>query len=141
MEFDASRAPKESTHIWIIWDRLNPSIAAQIEQRRQENDTKEKLVKKAIEAEAKVILLSSFFVWDIDQRCPQDNCPAILTKFQTFSTYDPQDEPFKKSAKAKTLTFLAFRKLQDFWPKSFEEEKEEISPQAILKKFCVHSNH
>ena len=51
-------------------------FTAQMEQRKRENDTWEELVKKAIKAEAKVSLLPSPFVRDIDQRCPWGNCPA-----------------------------------------------------------------
>ena len=70
MEFDASGASEEFIFIQIFRDGLKPSIAAQIEQRGREKDTWETLVKKAIEAEAKVSLLPCSFVRDIDQRYP-----------------------------------------------------------------------
>ena len=93
MEFDASGAPEESTLIRIFRDGLKPSIAAQMEQRGRENDTWEELVKKTIEVEAKVSLLPSPFVRDMDQRCPQCNRPATMSKSQASSTRDPRDEP------------------------------------------------
>ena len=92
MEFNAGGAPGESTLIQIFRNGLKPSIATQIEQRGRENDSWEELVEKTIEAEAKVSFLPSPFVRDMDQRCPQGNRPATMSKSQAFSTRDPRDE-------------------------------------------------
>ena len=100
MEFDASGAPEESTLIRIFRDGLKPSIAAQMEQRGRENDTWEELVEKAIEAEAKVSLLPSPFVRDMDQRCPRGNRFTTMSKSQASSTWDLWDEPSLEKALA-----------------------------------------
>lgn len=66
MEFDASRAFAKSTLIWIFRNGLKPSITTQIEEYKQENDTWEKLIKKTVKVKAKISLLLSFFVQNID---------------------------------------------------------------------------
>ena len=100
MEFDAGGASGESTLIQIFRDGLKPSIAAQIKQHGRENDSWEELVKKAIEVEAKVSLLPSPFVRDMDQHCPRGNRPATMSKPQASSTWDPRDEPSSEKALA-----------------------------------------
>ena len=96
MEFDSDVASGKSTLIWIFQDGLKPSITAQMEQRRRENDSWEKLVKKAIETEAKIGLLPLSFIRDMDQRCSRGNRPATMSKSQTSSSQDLWDKPSSK---------------------------------------------
>lgn len=44
------------------------------------------MVKKIIKAKVKIGLLSSLFVWDMNQHYPQENCLTTIFKFQAFST-------------------------------------------------------
>ena len=124
MEFDASGAFEESTFIQIFWNGLKPSIAALIQQRGRENDTWEELDKKAIKTEAKVSLLPSPFVRDMDQRCPQGNRPATLTKSQTSSTWDPWKEPSEKAQNPKTSHSSCSENSKTSDPKARKEKKK-----------------
>ena len=85
------------------------------------------MVKKAIKANAKVSLLLSLFVRDIDQRCPQGNCPATLTKSQTSSAWDPRDEPSKKAQNPKLSHSSRSENSETSDPKAWKEKK---------KKYC-----
>ena len=133
MEFDVSGAPKESTLIRIFWDGLKPSIAAQMEQRGREKDTWEELVKKAIEAKAKVSLLPSSFLRDMDQRCPQGNRPATLTKSQTSSAWDPQEEPSEKAQNSKPSHSLHSENSKTSDPKARKEKKKKYCREQAQK--------
>ena len=133
MEFDASGAPEESTLIRIFRDGLKPSIAAQMEQRGRENDTWEELVEKAIEAEAKVSLLPSPFVRDMDQRCPRGNRPATLTKSQTSSARDPRDEPSEKAQNPKPSHSSRSENSETSDPKARKEKKKKYRREQARK--------
>ena len=78
-EFDKEGAPKESDLIWFFRKSLRPSIKAQMKQRRQEYNSWDELVKKAINAEAKTSLQPPSILLEIDQRCPHGNRLAHST--------------------------------------------------------------
>ena len=124
MEFDASGALKKFIFIQIFQDWFKPLIAAQMEQCGREKDTWEELVEKAIEAEAKVSLLLSLFIQDIDQRYLQGNRPTTLTKSQTSSTRDPQEKPSKKAQNPEPSHSPRLENSETFNPKAREEKKK-----------------
>lgn len=75
-----------------------------MEQRGRELDSREELVEKAVDVEAKAGLQPTSFVIEIDQRCPRGNRLAHTTvaKFPTqgSSFWDLKlEEPSGKSAK------------------------------------------
>ena len=133
IEFDASGARKESTLIQIFRDGFKLSIAAQMEQRGQENDTWEELVKKAIKAEAKVSLFLFLFVRDIDQRCPRGNRLATLTKSQTSSAWDPRDELSKKAQNLKPSHSWRSENSKTSNPKARKEKKKKYRREQAQK--------
>lgn len=104
LEFGADGAPKESDLIRFFREGLKTLIKAQMEQRGRELDSREELVEKAVDVEAKAGLQPTAFVIEIDQRCPRGNCLAHTTvaKFPTqgSSFWDLKlEEPSGKSAK------------------------------------------
>ena len=99
IEFDADGAPKESDLIRIFRQGLKPSIKAQMEQRRKELDDWDKILEKAINAEAKANLQPPSMLREMDQRCQRGNRPVHTTgaKFQASASRDPRDEPPNKA--------------------------------------------
>ena len=75
-EFDPATALNKEIMIWCFLKGLRPSIQAQIDVRSQDLSSWEEAIKKAINAEAKAILLSSSTTRDIDSRCHWGNRPA-----------------------------------------------------------------
>ena len=55
--------------IWYFWEGLRLSVGVEILQRGQELDSFEKLVKKAVETEAKAILRPCFYACKTNQYC------------------------------------------------------------------------
>ena len=73
IEFDADGAPEESAVVRFFREGLKPSVKAQMEQRGREKDSWEKLIEKAIDAEAKASLQAPSNLREMDQRCPRGN--------------------------------------------------------------------
>ena len=69
-----------------------------MEQREQEYNIWEKLVKKAIDAEAKASFQLPSILREMDQHCLRGNQPGHFTvaKLQASSTQEPHDNPIKK---------------------------------------------
>ena len=59
--------------IWYIQKDLRPSVRVEIEQRGQELDSFEKLIKKAIDAKAKAALWPCSYACNTNQRCLRDS--------------------------------------------------------------------
>lgn len=76
IEFDADGALEESHLIRFFREGIKPSVKAQMEQRGLELDSWDKLVEKAIDAEAKASLQPVSIFHEMDQRCPRDDRPA-----------------------------------------------------------------
>ena len=72
-EFDKEGALEESELIRFFREGLRPSIKAQIEQRKQEHNSWEELVKKAIDTEAKASLQPPSILREMDQHCSHSN--------------------------------------------------------------------
>ena len=92
---------------------LRPLIRVELEYRDLELESFKQLVKKVVEAEGKASLQPRTTTREIDQYCPQDNCPTYTTvakspvsatwdlwdnhpPTQASSTWNPQDKPSKK---------------------------------------------
>ena len=53
--------------IWYFWEGLRPLIKVEIEQRGQEFDSFEELIKKAVDTKAKAALRTYFYTRKTDQ--------------------------------------------------------------------------
>ncbi len=100
-EFDPSGAPNKTTLIRYFQEGLSPSIWAQLDHRGRDLDDWEEVVEKAGDVEAKANLQPSFYVRDIDVRCPKGHRPS--SKKDKENTYrEPQSEASKDKDKAKS---------------------------------------
>ena len=95
VEFDANGALVKSSLIRFFREGLKPLIRAQMEPRSQEYDNWDELVEKTVAAKAKANLQPSYYIRDIDNRCPKGNRPshAILSKHQSGRDEHPDKTP------------------------------------------------
>ena len=63
--------------IWYFRKGIHPSVKVEIEQRGQELDSFEKLVKKTVNAKAKTALRPRSYACKTDQHCFQGSQPSI----------------------------------------------------------------
>ena len=77
IEFDPECAPEESTMIRYFRKGFRPLVRVKIEQRGQELDSFEELVKKAVDAKAKAALRPRFYAYKTDQYCLRGSQPSI----------------------------------------------------------------
>lgn len=75
-EFDPIAAPNEEVLIRYFRDGLRPSIRAQLDERGRDLDSWDKVVEKAIDAEAQAIIQPPSGTWEIDSRCTCGQRPA-----------------------------------------------------------------
>ena len=74
--FDPIATPNKKIMIRWLLEGLKPSVRAQLDVWGQHQDSSKEAVKKAVNAKAKAILLSSFKTREIDSRYPQGFRPA-----------------------------------------------------------------
>ena len=79
MEFDADVAPGELVLIRFFYEGLKPSIKAEMGPWGTELDNWQKLVAKAVGAEAKAALRPASYFREMDQHCLRGNRPAPTT--------------------------------------------------------------
>ncbi len=100
-EFDPTGAPNETTLICYFREGLRPSIRAQLDHQRRDLDGWEEVVEKAGDVEAKANLQPSFYVKDINTKCPKGHRPSA--KKDKEDTYqEPQNNASKDKDKAKS---------------------------------------
>ncbi len=100
-EFHPTRAPNETTLIRYFWEELRLSIWVQLDHRGQDLDSWEEVMEKAGDIEAKTNLQPSFYVRDINTRCPKGHrSSAKKDKENTYQ--EPQNEASKDKDKAKS---------------------------------------
>ena len=116
---------------------LKPSVRAQMEQRGQESDSWEELVKKAVDVEAKAGLLPTSLNRDMDQQAPRGNRPVHTTaKAQTqgLSMKDPKvEEPKSKPLESKSSASPR-TKQPDSSEKARKEKKKKWQKERRDKK-------
>ena len=96
IEFDPEYAPEEDTMIRYFWKGLCPLVRVKIEQRGQELDSFEELVKKAVDAEAKTALRLRSYTCETNQHCLRGIRPsAAKASTQGQLIKDPRVEESK----------------------------------------------
>ena len=75
-EFDPAATPSEEIMIRYFREGLRPSVRAQLDTWGRDLDFWEEPVEKAVNAEAKAMLQSSFSTCEMDSRCPQEYKPV-----------------------------------------------------------------
>ena len=103
IKFVLDYAPEEDTMIWYFQEGLQPSVQFEIEQRGQELDSFEGIVKKAVDAEAKAALRPHSYARNINQHCLWGSRPsAAKTNTQGQLMKDARiEEPKPKSQEQK----------------------------------------
>ena len=102
IEFDSKWAPEEDMIIWYFRKGFCSSIRVEIEQRGQELDSFEKLVEKAVNANAKAALRPRSYACKTDQHCLRDSRPsAAKASTEGQPIKDPRVEELKKLEESK----------------------------------------
>ncbi len=99
-EFDPTGAPNKTNLIHYFQERLRPSIWAKLDHWGQDLDEWEEVVEKAGDVEAKANLQPSFYVRDIDARCPISHCSSAK-KDKEDTYWEPRNKASNKD-KAKS---------------------------------------
>ena len=94
LEYNPVRAPTEPTILRYFWEVLKPFVLAELEYRVLEVESLNQMVKKAINAEAKLAFRPCSSTKKIDQNCSRGNRPANATiaKSQSSAMKDPRSE-------------------------------------------------
>ena len=106
IEFDSEWAQEEGTMIWYFWKSLRPSVMVKMEQRGQEPNSFKEVVKKAVDAEAKVVFGPRSYACKTDQHCFWGSRPSAgKTSTQGQPMKDPRVEKPKKPQELKAPAF------------------------------------
>lgn len=97
VEFETIGAPDKSTIIRYFQKDLKPSIKIEIKQQDQALTRLEEIMRKTVNAEAKVGPKSSTMIQNLDICCPRSYCSsyAPFLKVQTQETKKPKPNKFK----------------------------------------------
>ena len=94
LEYDPVGAPIKSTMLRYFREGLTPSVLAELKYRDLELKSFNQMVKKAVNAKAKLTLRPCSSTKKMDQNCPRGNQPAnsTVTKSQGSAIKDPRSE-------------------------------------------------
>ena len=128
IEFDPEYALEEGTIICYFRKGLRPLIRVEMEQRGQELNSFEELVKKTIDAKAKAALRPCSYAREIDEHYFRSSWPsAAKASTQCQPMKDPRvKKPKSRPLKLKALAPIALRWRWDLRKDLKGEEKERL---------------
>ena len=94
LEYSPVGVPTKPTMLRYFREGLKPSILAELEHRDLKLESFDQIVKKAVDAEAKLTLRPCSSTKKIDQNCPRSSWPAnsTIAKSQGSAMKDPRTE-------------------------------------------------
>lgn len=81
MQFDSNRAPQKGEMIRYFQKSLNPLIKVEKKPYLLEFNSFNEIIKKAVDAKAKIAFKPFSHTGKTDQQCAQDSCLAIIKSY------------------------------------------------------------